>query len=273
MKGKYYTIQIIPEDSKEIKKYRISTKWSLVLKIILVLLIISSGVLIYNAGRIGKIVVQYEKMRTANAQLAKQNANYEELFSRIDSLWVLEERIQNILGTFIENDSNKINSLIDKNRFAHTPSEKINVDYEGIHGWKSMEEKSRLEHIPNVIPVVGIVSKKFSEENDHLGTDFSAQSGDPVFASGSGIVEFAGQKDELGNTVVIDHQNAHIARVQLAYMRLESFVVRLVQRDGHLERSALPFSAFHLNVAVHELHDVLRDWHAEPSATVFAGRR
>ena len=134
MKGKYYTIQIIPEDSKEIKKYRISTKWSLFLKIFLVLLIISSGVLIYNAGRIGKIVVQYEKMRTANAQLAKQNANYEELFSRIDSLWVLEERIQNILGTFIENDSNKINSLIDKNRFAHTPSEKINVDYEGIHG-------------------------------------------------------------------------------------------------------------------------------------------
>ena len=40
MKGKYYTIQIIPEDSKEIKKYRISTKWSLFLKIILVLLII-----------------------------------------------------------------------------------------------------------------------------------------------------------------------------------------------------------------------------------------
>ena len=180
MKGKYYTIQIIPEDSKEIKKYRVSTRWWLFLKIFLVLLIIASGVLIYNAGRIGKIVVQYETMRTANAQLAKQNANYEELFSRIDSLWVLEERIQNILGTFIENDSNKINSLIDKNRFAHTPSEKINVDYEGIHGWKSMEERSRLEHIPNVIPVVGIVSKKFSEENDHLGTDFSAQSGDPV---------------------------------------------------------------------------------------------
>jgi len=124
MKGKYYTIQIIPEDSKEIKKYRISTKWSLFLKIFLVLLIISSGVLIYNAGRIGKIVVQYEKMRTANAQLAKQNANYEELFMRIDSLWVLEERIQNILGTFIENDSEKVNSLIDKSRFAHTPSQK-----------------------------------------------------------------------------------------------------------------------------------------------------
>lgn len=210
MKGKYYTIQIIPEDSKEIKKYHVNTKWFLFLKIFLVLLVITSGVLIYNAGRIGRILVNYEKIRTANAQLVKQNANYEELFSRIDSLWVLEERIQNILGTFIENDSNKINSLIDKNRFAHTPSEKINVDYEGINGWKPMEEKIRLEHIPNVIPVVGIVSKKFSEENDHLGTDFSAQVGDPVFASGSGVVEFAGSKDELGNTVIINHENGYV---------------------------------------------------------------
>ena len=210
MKGKYYKVQIIPEDSKEIKSYRVNTKWFLFLKIFLVVLIVASGFLIYNAGRIGRMMVNYEKIRTANGQLVKQNANYEELFLRIDSLWVLEERIQNILGTFIENDSNKINSLIDKSRFAHTPSEKIDVDYEGIHGWKSMEEKSRLEHIPNVIPVVGIVSKKYNEVDDHLGTDFSAQIGNPVFASGSGVVEFAGPKNELGNTVVINHQNGYV---------------------------------------------------------------
>lgn len=210
MKGKYYIVQIIPEDSKEIKKYHVNTKWFTLLKIFLVVVVVAAGFIIYNAARIGHTLVNYEKIRTANAQLVKQNANYEELFSRIDSLWILEERIQNILGTFIENDSNKINSLIDKNRFAHTPSEKINVDYEGINGWKPMEEKIRLEHIPNVIPVVGIVSKKFSEENDHLGTDFAAQPGDPVFASGSGVVEFAGSKDELGNTIVINHQNGYV---------------------------------------------------------------
>lgn len=210
MKGKYYTVQIIPEDSKEIKKFRVSTKWFFFLKIFLVVLVIVLGFFIFNMGRIGRTLVRYEKMRITNAQLIKQNADYEELFSRIDSLWVLEERIQNILGTFIENDSNKINSLIDKNRFAHTPSQKIDVDYEGVHGWKPPAEKIRLEHIPNVIPVVGIVSKKFSEETGHLGTDFSAQPGDPVFASGSGVVEFAGQKDELGNTVIVNHENGYV---------------------------------------------------------------
>ena len=113
MKGKYYIVQIIPEDSKEIKKYRVNTKWFTLLKILLVVIVVAAGFTIYNAGRIGHTLVNYEKIRRANAQLVKQNANYEELFTRIDSLWVLEERIQNILGTFIENDSNKINSLID----------------------------------------------------------------------------------------------------------------------------------------------------------------
>lgn len=211
MKGKYYTIQIIPEDSKEIKKFRVSTAWFTFIKIFLVVLIAITGVFIYKMGHVTKTLVRYEKMRVTNAQLIKQNANYEELFNRMDSLWVLEERIQNLLGTFVENDSNKINSLIDRNKFAHTPSEKIDVDYEGIHGWIPQEEKIRLERIPNVLPVVGIISKKFSEENEHLGTDFSAQAGNPVFASGSGSVEFAGQKEELGNTVIINHQNGYVS--------------------------------------------------------------
>ena len=43
MKGKYYKVQIIPEDSKEIKSYRINTKWFLFLKIFLVALVIGTG--------------------------------------------------------------------------------------------------------------------------------------------------------------------------------------------------------------------------------------
>lgn len=209
MKGKFYTIQIIPEDSQEIKKFRISTKWFTFIKLFLVVLIGITGVFIYKMGHVTKTLIRYEKMRVTNAQLIKQNSNYEELFNRMDSLWVLEDRIQNLLGTFVENDSNKINSLIDRNKFAHTPSEKIEVDFEG--GWIPMEEKKRLEHIPNVIPVVGMISKKYSEENEHLGIDLSAQAGNPVFASGSGTVEFAGAKDELGNTIIIDHQNGYVS--------------------------------------------------------------
>ena len=209
MKKQYYTVQIIPENSREIKTFKISTRVFTFLKIFLVLLIVVLGFFIYNLAKINKIVASYEKIRVVNAQLIKKDKNYEEMFSRLDSLWIMEQRIQNIFETFVENDSNKINSIIDRNRFAHTPSEKNNIDFDG-HGWKTYEEKLKIEKIPDIIPVVGIVSKKFDKEGGHLGIDFSAQVGNPVFATGMGTVTFAGKKDELGNTIIIDHGNGYI---------------------------------------------------------------
>ena len=209
MKKKYYTVQIIPEDSHEIKKFKVSTRWFTIAHIFLVIFIIVSGIFIYNLGKVTKIVASYEKMRVTNAQLIKKNNNYEEMLSSLDSLWILEQRIQNIFETYIENDSNKINSIIDRNRFTHSPSEKNNIDFDG-HGWKTLEEKLKIEKIPDITPVVGIISKKFDGEAGHLGIDFSANTGNPVFATGTGTVEFAGKKDELGNTIVINHGNGYI---------------------------------------------------------------
>lgn len=210
MKGKYYTIQIIPEDSQGIRKYRLRAIWFTLAKIFAVVFLIGvvAGIFVVKKG--SSVLTNYERLKIANAQLSKKNANYEELFSRIDSLWVLEERLQNIFETFVENDSNKINSLIEKDKFAHTPSEKNEIDFEGIHGWKSPEEHLKQERMPNVVPVVGVVSKKFSVESNHLGVDLAATSGSPVFAAGSGTVEFAGKKDDLGNMVTINHHNGYI---------------------------------------------------------------
>lgn len=222
MKGKFYTIQVIPEDSHEIKKFRINTKWFLIGKIALVVFILIAGFFIYNLARINKIIATYEKMRVTNAQLIKKDNNYEEMFSRLDSLWVLENRIQNIFETFIENDSNKINSIIDRNRFAHTPVEKIEVDYEGIHGWQPQEEKIKLLHIPSILPVIGLLSKGYNPDEDHEGIDFSAPVGNPVFATGSGVVEFAAQKGSRGNYIIIDHQNGY----KSTYSHLKDFRVK-----------------------------------------------
>ena len=201
MKKKYYTVQIIPEDSHGIKQYKISSVWFTAAKIALVAFILIAGVFIFNLGKINKIVASYEKMRVTNAQLIKKDNNYE---------------------TFIENDSAKINSIIDRNRFAHTPNEKINVDYDNIHSWESGDEKIRLERIPSILPVAGLESKKYSEAEEHLGVDFSAPAGSPVFATGSGVVEFSGDMDELGNTVVIDHQNGY----KSSYSHLKDIRVR-----------------------------------------------
>ncbi len=222
MSRKYYTIQIIPENPEGAKKYRISNKQFTLFNIGLTLVAIILILFIVHIAKINRTLANYEKMRVHNAQLIKQNANYEELFSRLDSLWILENRIQNIFETFLENDSNKVNSIIERNRFAHVPSQKNSIDFEGIHNWLTTDEKIRMEHIPNVIPAVGIISKKFSFESKHLGIDISARKGNPVFASGSGKVVFAGNSGDLGNTIVIDHQNGY----KSSYSHLKSIKIK-----------------------------------------------
>ena len=101
MSRKYYTIQIIPENPEGAKKYRISNKQFTLFNIGLTLVAIILILFIVHIAKINRTLANYEKMRVHNAQLIKQNANYEELFSRLDSLWIMENRIQNIFETFL----------------------------------------------------------------------------------------------------------------------------------------------------------------------------
>lgn len=221
IKFKSYTLQVIPDDSQQIKTYRITAKMLAALRIFLIVFIIAALSFIVSIGRMTSKIARYETLKKTDAQLVKVNANYEDVLSHLDSLWILESRIQNIFETYLENDSNKINSLIEKSRFAHTPPEKIEVDFEGLHGWKTQEERLRIEKLPNILPVVGMVSKPF-DEDDHQGIDFAAKTGNPVFATGSGVVEFAGDKSQLGNTIIINHGNGYIT----SYSHLKDIRIR-----------------------------------------------
>lgn len=66
---------------------------------------------------------------------------------------------------------------------------------------------------PSVWPVYGWLSGSYGRRNDpftgetgfHRGLDISADKGQPVFATGSGVVEIAGYSGDYGNLVVINH--------------------------------------------------------------------
>lgn len=222
MKHKYYRIQIIPEDSQKIKSLRINTKWFTIAKIALVIFICVSSIFIFNLAKINRILVDYEKMKISNAQILKRDKSYEDILSRLDTLWVLEERIQTIFGTYLENDSNKINSLIDKNKFAHVSSQKNHIEFDGTQGWETMEQKMNKGRIPSVLPVIGVQTKKFQKNDSHPGVEFSTAPGNPIFASGNGTVEFIGEKDGLGKTVIINHKNGYkSAYSNLADIRIQ----------------------------------------------------
>lgn len=67
--------------------------------------------------------------------------------------------------------------------------------------------------VPSIWPVRGWVTSDFGPRRSprgigsrfHEGIDIAASTGTPIFASGSGVVTFAGVKRGLGRTVVVDH--------------------------------------------------------------------
>ena len=56
-------------------------------------------------------------------------------------------------------------------------------------------------------PSNGIIIKKYNEDNGHLGIDYAANEGMPVYAAAGGLILFSGFQIDDGNTVIIQHEN------------------------------------------------------------------
>lgn len=73
--------------------------------------------------------------------------------------------------------------------------------------------KDKMSHLPAIKPSSGILLSGFGMRfhpilkynRPHNGLDFRADIGDPVLATGNGVVKFAGTKSTLGKVVIVDH--------------------------------------------------------------------
>ncbi|HHX15905.1 MAG TPA: M23 family metallopeptidase [Fibrobacter sp.] len=218
MKKIIYTIQVIPENSKKIKIFRISKATYHFFKILFFIFLLALAFFIYKIAAINSILINYPQLKALNNELLEKQRIYENDFKLLDSIYIMEAKIQVLLNTYFEDDSAKISALLEKNKFNYEHYHKTQVDFDGVYGWRSYEEKQKIEKIPNILPVVGIISKKYSVVNNHRGIDFAAQIGDPVFATASGKVIFSESKSELGLTIDIDHGNGYVS----SYSHLKS---------------------------------------------------
>ncbi|MDR1812099.1 MAG: M23 family metallopeptidase [Candidatus Fibromonas sp.] len=223
-----YTIQIIPEGSTKVGTYRISRVWIKLFTWVICLAVILFGLLIWKFAEINVQLASSWKLKADNEWLMKRHSEYESAFSDLDSIYAIETQIQNILSTYLDNDSNKIRSILDKNRLMHTSSKKVqqDTDFEA----EINLNRQYLEVFPNMLPVIGVISKHYSEE--HRGVDFAAAMNEPVFATASGKVIFAGEKPNLGVVVEIDHDGGFVTR----YAHLSRFSVKngIYARKGEI---------------------------------------
>ena len=93
-------------------------------------------------------------------------------------------------------------------------------------------------------------------ERAHLGVDYAAPQGTPVWASATGRVEFAGPHPGSGNTVILDHANG----MQTRYYHLSKFAkglrvgetVRQKQVIGYVGMTGLATGPhLHFSITMH----------------------
>lgn len=209
MSNKYIRIQWIPENSGKIKNFKLHPWFWKFLKVFFVFSLILVIAFFLIAGNLVKKAIELEKIKQENTILVKKQSKYEEFFTSLDSLYLIDSKIQNIIGLFIENDTTKLLSSFDKINSEIENNVNNEIDFEGRYGWRPLSEKIKAEKIPDVIPVSGVISKAYLEKEKHFGVDFAAKDEDPVYASASGVVEFVKKTEDLGLTIQIDHQNGY----------------------------------------------------------------
>ena len=77
------------------------------------------------------------------------------------------------------------------------------------------------DNIPSTKPANGIISKEFDLNILHFGIDIVNDESTPIFAVANGVVIYSDFSRDLGNGVVIDHQNGYYSHY---YHNEENFV-------------------------------------------------
>ncbi|MDZ7660640.1 M23 family metallopeptidase [Fodinibius sp.] len=105
----------------------------------------------------------------------------------------------------------------------------INIQQVSFNEIKSYYNKNRekMKHIPAIKPTEGIILSGYGMryhpvlgyERQHEGLDFRANVGSEIFATGDGVVKYAGLKGTYGRLLIIDHEYGY----ESYYAHLSSF--------------------------------------------------
>lgn len=102
----------------------------------------------------------------------------------------------------------------------------------------ALSQKDKLDHMPAIQPISERYLKRmasgygyrvdpvYGTQKFHEGMDFSSDIGTPVYATGRGVVSFAGWKTGYGNCIDVDHGYNYTTR----YAHLSEIKARVGQR-------------------------------------------
>ena len=192
MKPSRYTFLIVPDHDGKNRQFSISRNGTLVLIFTIVGIITSMviGLLIF-----GPKAFDHDRMKNRYTEVIEERTAVLELYRDLERMKQMELVVQKALG------SNLAESEIKDGKLVETiDDQKIRAGY--------------LNNVPSLLPVSGVVTQNMIINNKddirkHLGVDIAVPTGQPILASASGQVVFSGWTPDLGNLVVIYHNNEY----------------------------------------------------------------
>ena len=192
MKPSRYTFLIVPDHDGKNRQFSISRNGTLVLIFTIVGIITSMviGLLIF-----GPKAFDHDRMKNRYTEVIEERTAVLELYRDLERMKQMELVVQKALG------SNLAESEIEDGKLVETINDqKIRAGY--------------LNNVPSLLPVSCVVTQNMIINNKddirkHLGVDIAVPTGQPILASASGQVVFSGWTPDLGNLVVIYHNNEY----------------------------------------------------------------
>ncbi len=234
MRRHSYTVMWVPHAGAKFQKFHFSSFKLALIASFAAASLITAGVLAVYYARFHSELSELRQLRVINAELQRQNLDYEvsteHLSSRVASLQNFVKKLSVIAGLDTTVSSEPVAGV------GGPDSEGLTTDSAYIQVKESLdliagdlatlEEKSvvlerfyeqnslMLASTPSIWPVRGYLVSSFGKRKDpftgepdfHPGVDIVSRVGSPVVATADGIVLYTSRRGAYGNTVVIDHK-------------------------------------------------------------------
>lgn len=288
-----YTVIFVPHTGERHKKWRLSAGALKTLAILGGVAVIAAGALTAHYFSFHQELTELRELRLGNAELKRQNLEYEvsveQLNEQVVSLedFVMKLSVMAGLGEGTPSADGGVGGPADL-EFNPPASAygQVRDELDRMRGeLTDLEEQSRvlerfyaentvmLASTPSIWPVRGYFSSTYGYRKDpftgnramHYGIDISTPMGRPVVAAADGIVLYAARRGTYGNVVVIDHKFDMMTR----YAHLSKFAVKagtrvkrgdVIAYVGNTGRSRAPHLHYEVWVddrAVHPLDYIL----------------
>ncbi len=215
------------------------------------LLSITTGFVLYETYSTHQLSSLNFRSEELNSQLRTANSKLEQLQGRVDVLALNGDDLRYSANLPLFDPGVQqmgIGGSLPYSESANVGAETLLAKIDEIDRQISLQEKSLIEisnqleeqsqylmSVPSIRPVVsGSISSLFGRRRDpftgqwvpHMGLDFNAQTGTPVYAAADGKVIHIRREPAYGKTIVIDHGNGYKTR----YAHLHRYYVSKGQK-------------------------------------------